>query len=180
MTKGAPPGNIGAANRSGWSTEAIFLKFLKHFANHVKPSKNKERVLLVLYNHETHLFVEAVEYASEVDIVMLTFPPHTFNKFQPLNLTVYGTLQTFYDQAVDAWLENNPGKTFDIYCIAEMLGVAYPRAFTTSNIVSGFRKPGIFPFDRSLFSEQDFLVSYVTDRIDPTITHASYSSTELQ
>lgn len=179
MTNGAPPGTIGDTNPSGWSTEVIFKNFLKHFAKHVKPSK-EERVLLVLDNHETHLSVEAVEFASEVGIVMLTFPPHTSNKFQPLDLTVYGPLQTFYDQAVDAWLKNNPGKTFDIYSIAEMLGIAYPRAFTTSNIVSGFRKPGIFPFDRSLFSEQDFLVSYVTDRIDPTIRPASSSSTELQ
>ncbi|KAJ8926844.1 hypothetical protein NQ314_020695 [Rhamnusium bicolor] len=121
MTNGAPPGTTGAANRSGWSTEAIFLKSVKQFANDVKPSK-EERVLLVLDNHETHLSVEAVEYASEVGIVMLTFPPRTSNKFQPLNLTVYGPLQTCCDQAVDAWLKNNPGRTFDIYSIAEMLG----------------------------------------------------------
>ena len=179
MLSGAPPGTIGGANPSGWSTEALFLEFLKHFASHVKPSRD-QRVLLLMDNHETHLSVEAVEYAYTEGIVMLTFPPHTSHKFQPLDLSVYGPLQTFYGQSIDAWLRNNPGKTFTIYCIAEALGKAYPRAFTTSNIVSGFKKPGIYPFDRGVFSEQDFMVSYVTDRpneISPGIPPTSNCDT---
>ena len=35
---------------------------------------------------------------------------------------------------------------------------------TPSNIMSGFRKCRIFPFDRGVFTDDDFLCSYVTDR----------------
>ena len=31
MLNGAPPGSVGAANKSGWSNEVIFLHFLEHF-----------------------------------------------------------------------------------------------------------------------------------------------------
>lgn len=64
MLTGAPAGTIGGANPSGWSNGALFLIFLKHFVSHVKPSRN-ERVLLLLNNHETYIFVEAVEYVHD-------------------------------------------------------------------------------------------------------------------
>lgn len=95
---------------------------------------------------------------------MITFPPHTSHKLQPLDISVYGPLKCYYNQAVEAWLLNNKGKTFDIYSVVEALGTAFPRAFTPSNIISGFRKSGIFPFDEAIFTDDEFLSSYVTDQ----------------
>lgn len=112
--------------------------------------------------------MEAVERASEAGVVMLTFPPHTPHRLQPLDISVYSSLKAYYNQCVDAWLLNNPRKTLDIYSIAEIVGQAYPRAFSTSNIVSGFKNAGIFPLDRSIFKDDYFLGSYVTDRPGPT------------
>ncbi|KAG5874720.1 hypothetical protein JTB14_034708 [Gonioctena quinquepunctata] len=109
MVKEAPPGTIGGANPSGWSNDSLFLECLHHSNSHVEPSK-EERVVLFMDNHETHLSVEAVDYVSEMRIVVVTFPPHSSN-----NLTVCGLLKTIFDQGVDAWLMNNPGKTFNIY-----------------------------------------------------------------
>ncbi|KAJ4435413.1 hypothetical protein ANN_18028 [Periplaneta americana] len=64
-----------------------------------------------------------------------------------------------------SWLHNNRGKTFDIYAVAEAAGIAYPKAFTPQNILSGFRKSGIYPLDTEIFTGDDFLGAYVTDRI---------------
>ena len=35
MLNGAPPGSVGAASKSGWSNEVIFLQFLEHFISNV-------------------------------------------------------------------------------------------------------------------------------------------------
>ena len=35
MLNGAPPGSVGAANKSGWSNEIIFMQFLEHFISNV-------------------------------------------------------------------------------------------------------------------------------------------------
>ena len=153
-------GCIGVANISGWSNEMIFLKFLDHFLNSVKCSK-EERVLLILDNHETHLSAKVLEKASAADIVMVTFPPHTSHKLQVLDVSVYTPLKTYYNQAVESWLYNNKGMTFDIHAVAVVVGVAYPRAFTPQNIFSGFRKS-------ALFTDDDFLGTYVTDRVPET------------
>lgn len=163
MLFGGPAGCIGTANPTGWSNEAAFLKFLDHFLSFVKCSR-EDRAILVLDNHETHLSPEALDKASNNGLVMITFPPHTSHKLQPLDISVYGPLKCYYNQAVEAWLLNNKGKTFDIYTVSEALGTAFPRAFTPSNIMSGFRKAGIFPFDESIFTDSDFLSSYVTDQ----------------
>ena len=71
---------------------------------------------------------------------------------------------TFYDAAVDTWMMSHPGETFSIYNVAQCVGVAYPRGVTPVNIIAGFKKTGIFPFDRHVFNEEDFLPSSVTDR----------------
>lgn len=53
----------------------------------------------------------------------------------------------------------------DIYCIAEVLGEIYSRAFNTFNFINGFKKPGIFPKNKNASTDDDSLPSYVTDRI---------------
>lgn len=58
----------------------------------------------------------------------------------------------------------NPGKTISIYNVAELLGQAFDRAMTPSNIKSGFRKTGIFPIDRHIFTDNDYMPSEVTNR----------------
>lgn len=63
----------------------------------------------------------------------------------------------------------NPGKTITIYNVAELAGIAFSLAFTSSNIQSGFHKSGIYPFNKEIFTEEDFLSAYVTDRPNPII-----------
>ena len=55
-----------------------------------------------------------------------------------------------------------------IYEIAEILGTAFPKAFTAENAVAGFRCTGVWPFNQDVFKEDEFLASFVTDRQDPT------------
>ena len=49
-----------------------------------------------------------------------------------------------------------------------MVGRAFSRAFTPVNIQSGFKVAGIFPFDRDIFIDLEFLPSDVTDRFVPS------------
>ena len=51
--------------------------------------------------------------------------------------------------------------------IYDVPGIALPNAITPRNIISGFQVTGIYLFNRDIFSESDFLPSYLTDRPDP-------------
>jgi hypothetical protein len=166
MLFGAPPGSKGTAHPSGWMTSDSFELFLKHFTDHVKCSVD-EPVLMILDNHESHISIESISYAKENGIVLLSFPPHCSHKLQPLDRSVYGPLKKYYNSACDAWLLQNPGKCMTIMEIAGRVGQSLPQATTPVNIQSGFRVSGIWPFNREIFSDDDFLPSYVTDRPPP-------------
>lgn len=152
MLRGSPSGSDGAANQSGWINSEIFVKWLDHFIMFSKASLEKQ-VLLILDNHDSHVSIPAIEKARENGIVLLTLPPHTSHKLQPLDRSVYGPLKKFYNSGCDSWLMRNPGQRITIYEVAELAGQAYNRAMTPENITSGFRTTGIFPFDRYRFPE---------------------------
>lgn len=166
FVRDGPVGCVGACNPSGWMNEDIFVAFLKHFVKHVKSTKESP-VLLLLDNHETHLSIEALDYAKNHGVVMLSFPPHCSHKLQPLDRSVFGPLKTFFNSACDGWMKSNPGKTICIYDIPSLVKDVFPMAATPSNIMAGFKVTGIYPFKRDIFTDIDFMPSYVTDRPVP-------------
>ncbi|CAB3251787.1 unnamed protein product [Arctia plantaginis] len=135
---------------------------MHHFAKYAKPTPTSP-VLLLLDNHESHISVPVLDFCKESGIVLLTFPPHCSHKLQPLDLTVYGPLKNYYTAITD-WLVCNPGITVSIYEIPKLATVSIPLAFKPQNIQKGFEKPGIWPFNSNIFTDEDFLCSSVTDR----------------
>lgn len=66
----------------------LFVNWLEHFQNHVKASEITP-VLLVLDNHVSHISLEAYDFCKRNFIHMVSFPPHTSNNLQPLDLTFF-------------------------------------------------------------------------------------------
>ena len=64
---------------------------------------------------------------------------------------------------LDDWKACNVGKRFSIYEVAEATAKAHDVAFTHNNIKAGFQATGIWPFDKNIFTEFDFLPSKPTD-----------------
>lgn len=158
-----PPESIGAGNSSGWMTATEFLIYIDHFIKYVKPTPS-EPVLLLLDNHSSHIDINVIEKAKANGIVMLSFPPHCTHRLQPLDVGVYGPFKNYCAIAQDNWMRNNPGKTMSIYELPGIVKYAWPLASTYNNIANGFKKAGIYPFDKNIFTDEDFAPSYVTDR----------------
>lgn len=161
-----PPECIGAGNASGWVTDEEFHQFMQDFIKHVKPSM-EHRVLLVLDNHSSHLNVETLNLAKANGVVVLSFPPHCRHKLQPLDVSIFRPFKKYCAAAQETWLRNNPGKTLTIYDIPKIVVDSLPFAQTSINIINGFRKTGILPYNANIFSEDEFSPSFVTDRPEP-------------
>lgn len=159
-------GPLGLVHTSGWMTSDNFIKVLEHLVNHARCTKEK-RILLIMDNHESHLSIEGLNFCKENGIVVLTLPPHTSNKLQPLDRTVFGPFKTYIGQAADSWMTSHPGQTLTIYDLPAFCLMAWERAANPVNVKNGFRCTGIVPFDRDVFQDNDFLGSYVTDRPQP-------------
>ena len=168
LMNGAPPGSIHACHKSGWMQLHIFVDWFKHFLQ-VTGAAPTNPVLLILDGHSTHTKnLEVIEMARENGVVLLCLPPHCSHKMQPLDVSFMKPLMTFYDKELEKWLRNNPGRVVTTFQVAELFGNAYKRAATTETAASGFRKTGIFPCNRDIFTPYDFAASEITnDQANP-------------
>lgn len=152
---GAPEGSLGVATKTGWINSNIFLKVLRHIQKITLCTKDNP-ILLLADNHESHVTIEAVDYARDNGIVYLSFPPHTTHRLQPLDVGVFGPFKAKLKTAFNDWHINHSGKTLNIYNIPKLAKIAYFESFNSKNITSAFAKTGIWPFNKLAFSDADF------------------------
>lgn len=107
-----------------------------------------------------------INYARDHGIVMLTFPPHCSHRLQSLFVGVFGPFKSALKTSFNDWLQVNPGDRISIHEVAGLSRNPYQRAFSSVNIIGGFQKSGIVPFDRNIFTDEDFFPSYTTDLVN--------------
>ena len=176
MLKGAPYGSLGLSAPSGWMNSDLFSQTMLHFIGHMHASKSNPG-LLILDNHRSHLGLKIITLAEKHGLAILTFPSHCSHRLQPLDVTVFGPFKTFYNRFADAWMTTNPRRSISIYEIVELSGAASSKAFNLKNITSAFKATGIFPLNPLIFTEDDFLSSYVTERPSCSFEHAAFQHT---
>ena len=160
---GTAPGSKGVASKSGYMNSNIFAEdYLPFFIRNARCSKDHP-VLLILDNHSSHVSLETVNTCKENGIHLLTLPPHTSHKLQPLDRSVYGPFKTYYNRAMDNWMRSNPHLSISIYDVAELSTQAFMKSMTPENILSGFRSTGICPLNSLIFKEHEFAPSSITD-----------------
>ena len=64
-------------------------------------------------------------------------------------------------------------KTISVYNIVKLLVKAYPKVSPPENTISGIRTIGVYPNNRDSFKDNEFLSSYVSDRM-PTISSETF------
>ena len=70
----APAGTIGDCSDSGWIDSDLFMTFMEHFTNHIKPSKTNP-VLLILVGHKRHTKnLELIDFARDHGCLLYTSP----------------------------------------------------------------------------------------------------------
>nr|CAH7761725.1 unnamed protein product [Callosobruchus chinensis] len=175
LAVGAPPDCLVEISDTGYINKTIFLRWLQTFIEAVKPSVDN-KVLLVLDGHTTHSKnIEAIELARNNGVIMLQLPGHTTNRLQPLDVAVFRPLELYYTEANEKWLRSHPGLTVSQYQVAQLLGEAYGRAAVIANAMNGFRRTGIWPVDRNVFSDADFIPADVLSQ-----NHNMNSNTDLE
>ncbi|KAJ8955183.1 hypothetical protein NQ318_009079 [Aromia moschata] len=126
LLHGAPTGTILMVSDTGFFNTDLFLKWLQHFNEYVRPS-NDNPVLLLLDNHSSHISLPAITFCRSNGIHLLSIPPHSSHKLQPLDVGFFGPLKNSYAQEADKWMVCNPGKTITQCEVATLFGNAYNR-----------------------------------------------------
>lgn len=121
-----------------------------------KPTKDKP-VLLILDNHFSHATLEAYTFCRENFITMISIPPHTSHRLQPLDVVFFGPLKKAYNSECNLYIKSHNLKTITPYAVAGLFNKAYMRVASVEKGVSGFASTGIFPLDPSKMREEDFI-----------------------
>ncbi|CAG7732722.1 unnamed protein product, partial [Allacma fusca] len=141
-----PEGSIYTRTARGWSTTESFTLWLKHFRRHAA-SSNQIPVLLIIDNHSSHISYEVVRYCRVSNIELLTLPPHSTHKMQPLDIGLYSALKQKYNQQLVRWLSQHMMTKPTIIQIPEIIAPAYRETAKRSTAVNSFRATGIWEID---------------------------------
>ena len=164
--RGTTPGTTVLLQSNGWMDHELFVKTLEHL-HEVSYSSVENKILLIMDNAECHMNIRAVEYAIQHGIVIVTLPPHTTAKLQPLDVSVFGPFKSVLRSIQDDFKLSNPHVPITEHMLPEMACKAWDKVCNVTNITNGFRATGIFPINRNIFPDDAFAGAEVTERAPP-------------
>ena len=144
LKKDAVPGTLFACSKSGWINQELYLEWFRFFISIIPATR---LVLLIQDGHSSHISLEVIRLAQENDIHLLCLPSHTSHLLQPLDVGVFKSLKTYFHKACKQFMAANPGVVVRSENLASLLAVAWPQSMTPINIMSGFRKCGLYPLN---------------------------------
>jgi hypothetical protein len=144
---GEVPGTTYGLSSKGWVDSELFRGWM---VDHFIPLAVAGRpLLLMLDGHSSHYQPDLVRFAKEHEIILFCLPPHTTHESQPLDTTVFGPLKQHWRNACHDFMQANPGRVITKYDFSALLNKAWMKTMTPANICSGFKKCGIYPYDRT-------------------------------
>lgn len=131
LLKGAPVLTLGLVSDSEWVNETLFLVWLRHFTQFTHFSQ-----LLTIDGHASHKSHEVIECARENGVLLLSLPPLTTPRLEPLDRVFYWLLKGRWGKMCPwgktqhAAVENETNKTHSVvrFSVSELLPL--PKATT--------------------------------------------------
>ena len=95
-------------------------------------------MLLVLDGHSTHTqSIEALQKATDAGVIMLSIPSHCSHVMQPLDVSFFKPLSSYYNQAAGKWLQTNAGRPLTMYELSAVFGEADAKAASIATAMAG-------------------------------------------
>ncbi len=150
-------------SESGYVDSKISLEWLRRvFDPQTKERAGSRSRVLICDGFGTHETLKILEYCFANDIILCRLPSHTSHKLQPCDIAVFAPLKAAYRDNVER-MERGGVDTIGKQHFTSLYSPARELAFSEKNIVAGWSKAGLFPFnpDRVL-SDMPKLPSEIT------------------
>jgi len=144
-----------AVSANGWSCDAIGRQWVQSVFHRHTSQNTRGRRLLIVDGHSSHVNMEFILLCDQLRILLLILPPHSTHRLQPLDVSLFAPLARYYTNG----LNNLMFESLGIVSISKrsfwsIFWPAWQQAFSESNVLSGFKKTGIWPFDPSIILSQ--------------------------
>jgi len=158
------------SSQSGFMNSALFLLWLQSVIYpYVK--KMKTKILLILDNASCHLSFDALVYARNHDIEIISLPPNTTNFLQPLDQLFFVLKNSFYNIASRLQLIR-PGNTIRPCNFPHLLKQSMSDSWNSTYVKNSFRKTGVIPINRNA-------IDFTPTEIMPSISDYNAYTNEI-
>ncbi|CAH1996882.1 unnamed protein product [Acanthoscelides obtectus] len=82
-----------------------------------------------------------------------------FSSVQKRNQKIIARRGKHQVRGLETFIRSNPGNTVSQYNMTGLLSDAYAKTASISTIMNGFKRTGLWPVDRTVFSETDFIAA---------------------
>jgi hypothetical protein len=97
--------------KTSWSNNAFGLLWLQHvFEPYTRRKHGRDRRLLIVDGHLSHVNIAFIEFAITHKILLLVLPPYITHRLQPLNVGIFGPLAQAYSEIVLRLIQDSIGK----------------------------------------------------------------------
>jgi hypothetical protein len=184
MAEYAPEGLYGV-QESGYFTSINTSALLQHMHKH---SASPRPLLLIMDGAGGHLDAESAKLALSLSIDILLLPSHTTHILQVADVAVFRPFKEAWKAQCAKRRQEKRRSTVRGHCgihqtdIIPMAMAAWDRAMTSTNVISGFRRTGIFPYDPLAYKRT--VASHLrTDSLTglpPLLSPASFTTQQLR
>lgn len=151
-TENGPPGSRYNRTKHGWMDLATFEEW---FSSHMLPILKKQEGTKIMIgdNLTSHLSLNVVRLCEENNICFVCLPPNSSHLTQPLDVAYFRPLKMKWRETLSLWKQSDSGKA-----VSTLPKDMFPKLLKkvlddlegnmSSNIVSGFRKAGVYPVNK--------------------------------
>ena len=161
------PGNVRvAATSKGYITKAKFHEYGGRFVAYLRQNGLLGMPhLLICDSHSSHLYnLPFFLLLKRHKIHVFTIPSHTSHILQPLDKTPFAQFKIMWEKYLTKYNNENRGRPLNKVDFWDVFTPAFNAAMSLKNILSGFRKTGISPYNPSAIPINEMDPSKVTEK----------------
>lgn len=154
-----PPSSACQMTPRGSMTTKSFVNWIHHFSRFKTPGP----CILIFDGAKSHLDYEIVDVAQDYEITLFCLPANTTHELQPMDKSVFRAFEHYWDEAVLLYWSNHGDRTITKQRFGTLFSGVWDKCMTPSNIKSGFRATGIYPFNPNILPDEAYAPSTVTE-----------------
>lgn len=130
----------------------IFFEAMKLFVQETEELRGGEnKLLLIISGYAAHVQYSVIKFLKENGIVVIGLLAHTSHVLQPLDVSVFSAYKSYLQRYLPRAMREK--RTLDACHVGNVIRLDYSASFTVGNIMSGFKKSGLWYDVRRLASE---------------------------
>ena len=155
-----------AATEKGYITKSRFHEYGLSFIKYLKANGLVDKTnLLILDGHKSHLYnLPLYEAMRANNVKILTIPPHTSHIIQCLDSVSFAQLERSWENHLMKYNTSHSRRALNKVDFWNIFVPAWNSSMCPKNIIVGFRKMGIHPFNPQVIPAESLTPSLVTDR----------------